>query len=169
MILNYLFRVSFVFTSTIPGSTPWISTIKRNVGLRQPRLNCTVVMSHEPNNKVFRFASLASVHCHSTANIIKVRVNKVAMIMILNYLLKVSFIFHVERIRGSTPWISTMKRNVGLRQPRLNCTVVMSHEPNIKAFRFTCWADCASKERLPVREWEDIMVFNSIPDTQFPD
>ncbi len=26
--------------------------------------------SHEPNNKGFRFASLASVHCHSTANII---------------------------------------------------------------------------------------------------
>jgi hypothetical protein len=26
-------------------------------------------MSHEPNNKGFRFASLASVHCHSTAKI----------------------------------------------------------------------------------------------------
>jgi hypothetical protein len=44
--------------------------MKRSVGLRQPRLDCAVVMSHEPINKGFDFASLASVHCHSTANLI---------------------------------------------------------------------------------------------------
>jgi hypothetical protein len=43
--------------------------MKRSVGLRQPRLDCAVVMSHEPINKGFRSASLASVHCHSTATI----------------------------------------------------------------------------------------------------
>ncbi len=37
-------------------------TMQRSVGLRQPRLDCTVVMSHEPNDKRFRLVSLASVY-----------------------------------------------------------------------------------------------------------
>ncbi len=92
-------------------------------------------MSHEPNNKGFRFASLASVHCHSTAKKLYSRVVKVETMMILNYLLKVSFFLRRKSEDRHFDFF-TMKRGVGLRQPRLDCTVVMSHELNNKGFRY---------------------------------
>jgi hypothetical protein len=76
--------------------------MKRSVGLRQPRMDCTLVMSHEPNNKGIRFASLASVHCYSNSNIIIVT-DKLSRNNDDSELLfkKVSFIF-TSKIRGST-------------------------------------------------------------------
>jgi hypothetical protein len=112
--------------------------MKRSVSLRQPRLNCTVVMS-EPNNKAFRFASLASVHCHSTANIIflKAWVNKVATMMTLIYLLRVFFLFsrrqsedrHLDFFS-----IFSIKQSVDLRQPRLDFIVVMNRTTKRSVF-----------------------------------
>ncbi len=71
-------------------------TMQRSVGLRQPRLDCTVVMSHEPNNKRVRLVFLAFVHFHSTANIFIIM-----SILSLNndnfkLLVKNFFYFHVE-------------------------------------------------------------------------
>jgi hypothetical protein len=50
----------------------------------------------------------------------------VSVLMILNYLLKVSFIF-TSKIRGSTQGISTMRWSVGLRQPA-KTELYSSHE-----------------------------------------
>ncbi len=73
--------------------------MQQSVGLGQPRLDCTVVMSHEPNHKRFRSASLASVHCHLTANIIIItgkysRNNDDSELFVKNF-----FYFHVENPR----------------------------------------------------------------------
>jgi hypothetical protein len=68
----------------------------------QPRLNCTVVMSHEPNNKGFRFASLVSVHCRSTANMIVITGRKSRNNGDSELLVKSFFYFHVESPRIGT-------------------------------------------------------------------
>ncbi len=46
IILNYLSRISSIFTSKSEERHNEFFTIKQSVGLLDPRLDCTVVMNH---------------------------------------------------------------------------------------------------------------------------
>ncbi len=139
MILNYLWGVSFVKNvEIIRGTTPWISTIKRSVSLRQPRLDCTVVMNRTTKGYVWRLTHPSIV--------IQLRIyyflitDKIKSQQWWFWTTCEEFLLlkNVEIIRGTTPWFSTMKRSVSLRQPRLDCTVVMNR--TTKGFRLASLA-----------------------------
>jgi hypothetical protein len=131
MILNYLLKVSFFLRRKSEDRHFDFFTMRWSVGLRQPRLDCTVVMIHELNNKGFRYCE----------KIIFTGYYEVETMMILNYSVLVKSFFFLRRKSEDRHFdFFTMKWSVGLRQPRLDCTVVMSHEPNSKGFRFASLA-----------------------------